>query len=299
MTTSKEQGGAIFVRGLDEDEPGEHGDEAESDEDDESCDADCPLSREGKQGEQGHSAARSRSLSPSHTRDSQRPGAEFRTPESEAGGADSGPVSLLPPVPDEQVPAHLDDVRKEGKLLTSPVLVGWADNDQYSHANNVVYSLYFDSITNFYLINHVPRPTPTSPPPLGLIVSSSTAYASSVAYPSPVIAALGVSSLGKSSVTWRVALFEGEYVDPASSSSSSAASEETSSLAGWTLQDVMSGNGGVGRQVRLKSSGGEPPRAAAYGDMVHVFVDPESRRPLPDGMDPALRAALQKLQVKQ
>ena len=53
MTTSKEQGGAIFVRGLDEDEPGEHGDEAESDEDDESCDADCPLSREGKQGEQG------------------------------------------------------------------------------------------------------------------------------------------------------------------------------------------------------------------------------------------------------
>lgn len=148
-------------------------------------------------------------------------------------------------------------------------------------------------------INHVPRPTPTSPPPLGLIVSSSTAYASSVAYPSPVIAALGVSSLGKSSVTWRVALFEGEYVDPASSSSSSAASEETSSLAGWTLQDVMSGNGGVGRQVRLKSSGGEPPRAAAYGDMVHVFVDPESRRPLPDGMDPALRAALQKLQVKQ
>jgi acyl-CoA thioester hydrolase len=148
-------------------------------------------------------------------------------------------------------------------------------------------------------INHVPRPTPTSPPPLGLIVSSSTAYASSVAYPSPVIAALGVSSLGKSSVTWRVALFEGEYVDPASSSSSSSSSEETSSLAGWTLQDVMSGNGGVGRQVRLKSRGGEPPRAAAYGDMVHVFVDPESRRPLPDGMDPALRAALQKLQVKQ
>jgi hypothetical protein len=30
MTTSKEQGGAIFVRGLDEDEPGEHGDEAAS-----------------------------------------------------------------------------------------------------------------------------------------------------------------------------------------------------------------------------------------------------------------------------
>lgn len=180
-----------------------------------------------------------------------------------------------------------------------PFQTRWADNDQYSHANNVVYSLYFDSITNFYLINHVPRPTPTSPPPLGLIVSSSTAYASSVAYPSPVIAALGVSSLGKSSVTWRVALFEGEYVEPAPSSSAA----EPSSLAGWTLQDVTSGNGGVGRQVRLKatsSSGdGEPARAAAYGDMVHVFVDPETRRPLPDGMDPSLRAALQKLQVEQ
>ncbi|KWU44516.1 hypothetical protein RHOSPDRAFT_33844 [Rhodotorula sp. JG-1b] len=196
---------------------------------------------------------------------------------------------------DDRLPPMQPQRRKASKPLAR-LHQRWADNDQYSHANNVVYSLYFDSITNFYLINHVPRPTPTSPPPLGLIVSSSTAYASSVAYPSPVIAALGVSSLGKSSVTWRIALFEGEYVEPASLSSAT----ETSSLAGWTLQDVTSGNGGVGRQVRLKSSsGGEPARAAAYGDMVHVFVDPDSRRPLPDGMDPALRAALQKLQVEQ
>ena len=52
-TASGEQGGAVLVCGFDEDEPGEHTDEAESDEDDESCDSDCPLSREGKQGEQG------------------------------------------------------------------------------------------------------------------------------------------------------------------------------------------------------------------------------------------------------
>lgn len=48
-----EQGGAVLVCGFDEDEAGEDGDEAESDEDDESCEADGPLSREGKQGEQG------------------------------------------------------------------------------------------------------------------------------------------------------------------------------------------------------------------------------------------------------
>ncbi|GAA5873847.1 hypothetical protein JCM3774_000700 [Rhodotorula dairenensis] len=177
-----------------------------------------------------------------------------------------------------------------------PFQTRWADNDQYSHANNVVYSLYFDSITNFYLINHVPRPTPTSPPPLGLIVSSSTAYASSVAYPSPVIAALGVSALGKSSVTWRVALFEGEYVEPASSTTTGHG-HGGPNLAGWTLQDATSGSG-AGRPVRLKrASDGQPARAAAYGDMVHVFVDPESRRPLPGGMDPSLRTALEKLQI--
>ncbi|GAA5992217.1 hypothetical protein JCM10908_001825 [Rhodotorula pacifica] len=176
-----------------------------------------------------------------------------------------------------------------------PFQTRWTDNDQYSHANNVVYSLYFDSITNFYLINHVPRPSPTSSPPLGLIVSSSTAYASSVAYPSPVIAALGVSALGKSSVTWRVALFEGEYVDPLSSSVAGG------SLAGWTLQDVLQSEGGAGRLVRLKKQSqkdGPPPRAAAYGEMVHVFVDPETRRPLPGGMDGTLRAALEKLMVE-
>lgn len=51
MTASEEQGGAVLVCGLDEDKPGEHANEAESDEDDESCDADSPLSWEGKQGE--------------------------------------------------------------------------------------------------------------------------------------------------------------------------------------------------------------------------------------------------------
>lgn len=121
-----------------------------------------------------------------------------------------------------------------------------------------------------------------------------------------MIAALGVSALGKSSVTWRVALFEGEYVEPQAASSTAgqpgdsggAATAGEANLAGWTLRDAT-GAAGAGRPVRLKvGRDGQPARAAAYGDMVHVFVDPESRRPLPGGMDPSLRAALEKLRVE-
>lgn len=126
-----------------------------------------------------------------------------------------------------------------------------------------------------------------------------------MAYPSPVIAALAVSHLGKSSVTWRLALFEGEYVAPqcsapGSESGGGAAHVPSAEFAGFSLQDLQNpAGGGVGRTVRLKAPGGDgqPARAAAYGEMVHVFVDPETRRPLPEGMGAELRAALEKLRA--
>lgn len=110
-----------------------------------------------------------------------------------------------------------------------------------------------------------------------------------------MIAALAVSSLGKSSVTWRVALFEGEYAELATGGKDASAGE----LAGFGLESVLGGQG-VGRPVRVKRDAktGEQARAAAYGEMVHVFVDPESRRPLPEGMGDDLRQALDKLRAE-
>ncbi|KPV72589.1 uncharacterized protein RHOBADRAFT_39171 [Rhodotorula graminis WP1] len=134
-----------------------------------------------------------------------------------------------------------------------PMQTRWNDNDSYGHMNNAIYSHYFDSVTNAYLLHHA-YPSPPAPRPIGLIVNSATTYAASVAYPQPVVAALAVSHLGTRSVTWRVALFAAEYGD-------------------------------------------DEPRAAAYGEMVHVFVDQDSRRPVKE-LDDGMRAALQKLVVQ-
>ncbi|GAA6013268.1 hypothetical protein JCM10207_000837 [Rhodosporidiobolus poonsookiae] len=100
-----------------------------------------------------------------------------------------------------------------------PFQTRWSDNDAYGHVNNVAYSLYFDSVTNYFLLNHTPLALlPPSTRPRGLIVHSSTHYAAPLSYPAPVVAALAIRPEGRlkeggRSVEWTVGLFEGEYVD--------------------------------------------------------------------------------------
>ncbi|GJN93077.1 hypothetical protein Rhopal_006122-T1 [Rhodotorula paludigena] len=194
-----------------------------------------------------------------------------------------------------------------------PFQTRWNDNDQYGHLNNVVYGLYFDSITNHFLLHHAlpSSSSPSSKPPLGLIVSSNTTYAASLAYPQPVIAALAISRLSERSLTWRVALFAGEYAPAAESG-------DRGELSGFELEDLCGGEqagqeaaqgfeagantgargAGVGRRVRLARSGSgkDEARAAAWGEMVHVFVDAETRRPV-ERLDEGVRRALERLVV--
>ena len=65
----------------------------------------------------------------------------------------------------------------------------------------------FDSIINAYLIEHCGLSPPTSPQ-IGLVVHSECDYFGSVAFPSVVDLGLRVNSLGKSSVTYEVGVFE-------------------------------------------------------------------------------------------
>ncbi|KAK1447954.1 thioesterase superfamily protein [Colletotrichum cuscutae] len=81
-----------------------------------------------------------------------------------------------------------------------------ADNDMYQHMNNSVYNfLYaslrncrYDSVVNAYLIEHCGL----SP------LRSDHDYFASIAYPAVAQLALRVNKLGKSSVTYEIALFE-------------------------------------------------------------------------------------------
>ncbi|KAK0189287.1 Thioesterase/thiol ester dehydrase-isomerase [Armillaria mellea] len=90
----------------------------------------------------------------------------------------------------------------------------WSDNDQYSHINNSVYYHLFDSIINDYLINHCGI-NPAESSLIGLVVSSACQFFSPLSFPQVLELGLRVNSLGRSSVTYEVSVFEESKPQPA------------------------------------------------------------------------------------
>ncbi|EMD37224.1 hypothetical protein CERSUDRAFT_106175 [Gelatoporia subvermispora B] len=82
----------------------------------------------------------------------------------------------------------------------------WIDNDQYSHMNNSIYYHLFDSIVNTYLIKHCAL-SPATSALIGLVVSSYCHFFSPISFPDVVDLGLRVNKLGKSSVTYEIAVF--------------------------------------------------------------------------------------------
>ncbi|GAA6036293.1 hypothetical protein JCM8097_001648 [Rhodosporidiobolus ruineniae] len=173
-----------------------------------------------------------------------------------------------------------------------PFQTRWLDNDQYGHLNNVVYSQYFDSITNHFLLTQLSPPPAAEKRPIGLIVASHTFYAAPLSYPQPVVAALAVKKLGTRSVEWSVALFAGEYAEVEEGGRAGEGGKLGEE--GFTLSSLSAG--GVGRRVRLV--GGDKATAAAWGGMTHVFVDEETRKAV-GGLDEEMRKGLEKLVVEE
>ncbi|KUI73029.1 hypothetical protein VM1G_11860 [Cytospora mali] len=83
----------------------------------------------------------------------------------------------------------------------------WADNDQYAHMNNSTYYFLYDSVVNTYLMQHCGL-RPTKGDQYGLVVHSHNDFFSSVSFPAVAELAMRVNKLGKSSVTYELALFE-------------------------------------------------------------------------------------------
>lgn len=77
----------------------------------------------------------------------------------------------------------------------------------YDHMNNSIYYFLFDSVVNTYLSTHCKLHPPTSDL-IGLVVHSHCDYFAPVGFPSLVDLALRVNKLGKSSVTYEIAVFE-------------------------------------------------------------------------------------------
>lgn len=83
----------------------------------------------------------------------------------------------------------------------------WKDNDPYGHLNNVVYYELFDAAVNQLLIDRGLL-DPASSPVIGLVVESRCRFFAALAFPVAVEVGVAVASLGRSSVSYRLAVFK-------------------------------------------------------------------------------------------
>jgi acyl-CoA thioester hydrolase len=99
------------------------------------------------------------------------------------------------------------------------VTTRWADIDVYGHMNNARYFEIIDTVVN----NHLAEATGTDIRALeaiGVVAEVGCRYFAELGYPEPVDVGVVVDKVGRSSVVYRVGLFQG---DPAEAGAEAAA----------------------------------------------------------------------------
>ncbi|WP_046320408.1 thioesterase family protein [Mycobacterium sp. UM_Kg1] len=155
---------------------------------------------------------------------------------------------------DAAVPPAPEGLTSQDFPVHWPVLTRWADNDMFGHLNNAVYYQLFDTAINGWIAAHVDI-DPVAAPQLGVVAESGCRFLGELAFPDRLAVGLAVTRLGRSSVTYRLAVFRA----PDDRGAQTAA--------------------------------GAP--LAALGHWVHVYVDRTTRRPvpIPDGIRALLTTA--------
>ncbi len=84
----------------------------------------------------------------------------------------------------------------------------WRDDDAYGHLNNATYYELFDTAVNAYLyeatgvdIRRLPQ--------IGIVAETSCRYFRPLGFPEPIETGLVVDRIGRSSVVYRIGLFQG------------------------------------------------------------------------------------------
>ncbi len=101
------------------------------------------------------------------------------------------------------VPTRADYVRWER------VTTRWADIDVYGHMNNARYFELIDTVVNNHLVEGTGADI-RELPAIGVVAEVSCRYFAEVGYPAPVDLGIVVDRVGRSSVVYRVGLFQGE-----------------------------------------------------------------------------------------
>ena len=84
----------------------------------------------------------------------------------------------------------------------------WADDDVYGHMNNATYYELFDTAVNAHLIEATGTDIRRLPA-VGLVAETSCRYFREIGFPEPVDVGLAAERVGRSSVIYRIGLFQG------------------------------------------------------------------------------------------
>lgn len=109
------------------------------------------------------------------------------------------PAPVVPPAP--------DGLTSNDFPVLWPVGTRWADNDMFGHLNNAVYYQLFDTAINAW-INTSTGLDPLTTPALGIVAESGCRYFAELHFPQDLAVGLAVTRLGRSSVTYRLGVFE-------------------------------------------------------------------------------------------
>jgi acyl-CoA thioester hydrolase len=83
----------------------------------------------------------------------------------------------------------------------------WSDNDAYGHVNNMIFYQWFDSAVNGWLVEQGLLDIDNGDP-IALVVQTRCSYFAPLAFPQDVDIGLRVANLGRSSVSYRIGVFE-------------------------------------------------------------------------------------------
>lgn len=84
----------------------------------------------------------------------------------------------------------------------------WADDDVYGHMNNARYFELIDTAVNAHLAQATGVDIRTLPA-VGVVAEVSCRYFAEMGYPEPIDLGLAVERLGRSSIVYRIGLFQG------------------------------------------------------------------------------------------
>lgn len=88
----------------------------------------------------------------------------------------------------------------------------WADDDVYGHMNNAAYFELIDTAVNAHLVEATGLDVRTLPA-IGVVAEVSCRYFAEMRFPRPVELGLVAERVGRSSIVYRIGLFQGEGDD--------------------------------------------------------------------------------------